>query len=74
MATRKFDPEAPFQSIRNTAFLTGLSAGFIRQGCQAGKIPHVRVGGEYRINVPLFLAQLDEASTNGGGNARLVLK
>ena len=59
MARREFDPQAPYQSIRGTARITGLSQIFIRSGCKAGTIPHVMCGSEYRINVPLFMEQLN---------------
>ena len=66
MAKRTFDKTAPFQSIRNTSQLTGLAMGFIREGCKTGAIPHIMCGQEYRVNVPLFLQQLDAASMGAG--------
>lgn len=60
MAKRTFDREAPFQSIRGAAEITGLSMGSIRAGCKAGRIPFVMCGQEYRISMPLFLRQLEE--------------
>ena len=66
MARRKFDRDAPFQSIRGAAYLTGLSAGFIRAGCRAGTIPCLKIGAEYRVNLPLFRAQLDAQSRREG--------
>lgn len=70
MSKRTLDRTAPFQSIRNAAELTGLSAGSIRAGCRAGTVPHIMQGKEYRVNVPLFLQQLDMASAASlrGGN------
>lgn len=62
MPKRNFDRDAPFQSIRNTSELTGLAQGFIRAGCRSGTIPCIRVGAEYRVNVPLFRRQLDGES------------
>ena len=62
MPKRTVNLDAPLQSLRNAAILTGLSVGAIRKGCIAGKIPHVRVGSEYRVNIPLFLAQLETES------------
>ena len=59
---RKTDLTAPFQSINNTAYLTGFSRGYIRDGCKSGTIPHVMCGQEYRVNVPLFLQQLETES------------
>ena len=40
--------------------------GFIREGCKTGAIPHIMCGQEYRVNVPLFLQQLDAASMGAG--------
>ena len=62
MPKRTFDPTAPYQSIRNTSYITGHSQNAIRTGCKNGEIPHVMVGKEYRVNVPLFLELLDEKS------------
>lgn len=59
MPKRIFDRDAPFQSIRNTAAITGLSMCSIRAGLKAGEIPHVMCGKEYRVNIPLFLQQLE---------------
>lgn len=62
MPRRTFDREAPFQSIRGAAEITGLAQGYIRAGCKSGTIPHVMCGQEYRVNIPLFLRQLDGES------------
>lgn len=62
MPKRTFDRNAPYQSIRNTSHITGYSQSAIRAGCKSGEIPHVMVGKEYRVNVPLFLDLLEEKS------------
>lgn len=62
MPRRTFDREAPFQSIRGASEITGLAQGYIRAGCKSGTIPHVMCGSEYRVNIPLFLRQLDGES------------
>jgi hypothetical protein len=62
MARREFDAAAPFQGIRGTARLTGLSAGYIRGLCRTGQAPCIRVGQEYRINVPALLRLLEGES------------
>lgn len=62
MARRIIDREAPFQTITGAAYLTGLSAGFIRAGCKQGQIPHIHVGTDYRVNMPLWRQQLDQQS------------
>jgi excisionase family DNA binding protein len=58
MAARKFEPDAPFQGIRGAARLTGLSQGYIRGLCRSGQAPCIRVGAEYRINMPLLMRLL----------------
>lgn len=71
MRTNTPDPNAVFQSCRGAASITGLSVKYIRAGCADGTIPHIRVGSDYRINMPLFLAQLNNASagkTEGGAD------
>lgn len=72
MPKRRFDREAPFQSINGAAYLTGLSAGYIRSGCKANQIPHLMCGGEYRINMPLWLEQLriQSAANAQGGDGK----
>lgn len=62
MARAQFNPNSTFQPIRGAAYLTGLSAGYIRAGCKAGTIPHVKAGKDYRINMPLWLARLNAQS------------
>ena len=70
MSKRAFDRDAPFQSIRNTSELTGLAQGYIRTGCKSGTIPCIRVGAEYRVNLPLFRRQLDGESLESLREAR----
>lgn len=59
MPRRIVDPHAPFQTISGAARITGLSQYYIRAGCKAGTIPHVMCGSEYRINIHLFMEQLN---------------
>lgn len=60
------DPDAPFQGIAATSRLTGLSQYYIRSRCRKGDIPMLRVGAaEYKINVPLFLRQLEDEAKEG---------
>lgn len=62
---RTFDRNAPYQPINGAAAITGLSRWYIRDGCKRGKIPHLMVGGEYRVCMGLFLQQLEaEAAAN----------
>ncbi|MBE7008414.1 MAG: hypothetical protein E7422_04615 [Ruminococcaceae bacterium] len=68
---RTADTNAPYQTIDNTARITGLSRDFIRRGVKAGRIPFIRGGSgnsAYMVNVPLFLRQLEaEATANATG-------
>lgn len=48
----------PFQKIADAATITGLSQYFLRQGCRAGSVPHVKSGSVYFINVPALLRKL----------------
>ena len=58
------DKTARFQSINDTAYLTGLSRASIRKGCKAGTTPHIRAGCKYLVNVPKFVELLDRASVD----------
>ena len=62
---RKPDPAAPYQPLRAAAELTGLSLYYIRNGVKAGTIPAIRMGRDWRVNMPIFLAQLETASKGG---------
>ncbi len=59
---RMFNPDAPYQSVKNAARLSGLSTYYIRKGIQEGRIPFIRIGSDYRVNFPAFLRQLEEES------------
>lgn len=48
----------PFLPIREACEVTGLSQRFLREGCKAGKVPHVRSGAKYLINLPALLKKL----------------
>lgn len=60
--------KTPFMGIRDACAATGLSMFFLRQGCRAGTIPHVRSGEKYFINVPALIRKLDEESDRGNGS------
>lgn len=55
----------PFQKIADASRTTGLSQYFLRSGCKAGTIPHIKSGGVYYVNVPALLLQLG-VPTEGG--------
>lgn len=60
------NPDAPFQSITAASRITGLSQYYIRSRCRKGDIPMLKVGAaEYKINVPLFLRQLEQEAEKG---------
>lgn len=61
---RTINPEAALQPISAASFLTGLSQKYIRDGCKAGTIPHVKIGSDYRVHLPEFMAQLAAESKN----------
>ncbi len=65
MRKKEIDRDAIFQTPRGAALISGLSPRYILNGCKAGTIPHVMCGADYRINMPLFLAQLDAQSKGG---------
>lgn len=67
MPKRTFNKEAPLQSLGGASYLTGLSVGFLRDGCKKGKIPCIMIGKEYRVNVPLLLQQLEAQSATSVG-------
>lgn len=58
-------PSQQFPTIQETAKALGLSTHFLRTGCREGRIPHVRVGCVYRIDLSALLEQLhSEARKN----------
>lgn len=52
----------PFQGIKETANTTGFSQFYLRKEIKAGKIPHIKVGTKYLVNVPAFLEMMDAKS------------
>lgn len=52
------EQQTPYQKIKEACRTTGLSQYFLRQGCKAGTIPHIKSGPTYYINVPALLKQL----------------
>ena len=66
---RRVNQNALFQSIRGAAEITGLSTRYIRDGCRAGTIPHIMAGNDYRVNMALFLSDLNEQSKAAPGIA-----
>ena len=62
MRKKVIDPAAIFQPIRGASEITGLSQKYIREGCRSGTIPCLKVGSDYRVNMPLWRELLDRAS------------
>ena len=60
--------ETPFQKIPDACKTTGLSQYFLRKGCKAGSIPHIRSGSTYYVNVPALLRQLGADGEGGTGD------
>ena len=58
--------DQPFQKITEACETTGLSAYYLRKGCKAGTIPHVKSGGVYYINIPALLNELGAAPQQTG--------
>ncbi len=56
------DNVKPFLTIREACNYTGLSQHFLRDGCKAGWIPHVKSGNIYMINIRLLLETMDDMS------------
>lgn len=54
----------PFQKIPEACKTTGLSQYFLRKGCRAGTIPHIKSGETYYINIPALLRQLGAEPEN----------
>lgn len=55
------DPmNTPYQKIRDASAITGLPQWYLRNGCKAGSIPHIKCGAVYYINIPALMKQLEE--------------
>lgn len=59
MNTKKTDPNAPFQKIKDACRITGLSQYYLRSGCKDGSIPQIKSGAAYYVNVPALLKKLE---------------
>jgi len=54
----KKSTETPFMSVDDACRVTGLSRYYLRNGCRAGTIPHIKSGRAIYINVPALLKTL----------------
>ena len=50
-----------YMSIRQTAKKTGLAESFIRAAVKKNQVPGFYSGKKYLVNVPRFLAALEES-------------
>ena len=48
----------PFLVINEAAKVTGLSRDYLRKGCIAGTVPHIKSGRVYLVNVPALMRKL----------------
>ena len=60
MSRKKIDLNAVIQPVSGASRISGLSRRFIINGCKDGKIPHLMVGGDYRIDMVLWMEQLHQ--------------
>lgn len=63
MNKKVFNPDAVYQSISNTARITGMSQKWLRSKVKSGELKHIMVGSEYRVNMPALWQYLDELAT-----------
>lgn len=64
-----FDDTKRFQPVGNAAKLMGVSRPWLYNQCKEGKVPHIRVGRDYRVDMVLWtemLAQQAKDSLSGG--------
>lgn len=57
---------SPYQSVKNTAAITGLSVYYLRNGCKNGTVPHIMSGKKILINVPKLLDRLNAECAGQG--------
>lgn len=63
--SKQYDPTQRFQTFADASRTTGLSQYFLRRGCKAGTIPHIKSGNKFLINIPLLFEQMDRQSISG---------
>ena len=61
---------ANFQKIPDAARSTGLSQSYLRRGCKAGTVPHIKSGNVYYIDTALLVEQLRARMRGGDGDAK----
>jgi hypothetical protein len=60
MKKRIYDAAARYQNIEDACRTTGLSKFFLRNGCRAGTVPHIRCGRVYMIDVVGLYKKLEK--------------
>lgn len=60
--SKQYDPTRRFQTFADASRSTGLSQYFLRRGCKAGTIPHIKSGNKFLVNVPLLIEKMDRMS------------
>lgn len=58
-------PNAPFKTINEACKATGLSKYYLRNGCKAGTIPHIKMGKIYYVDVPKLMENLRSGYADG---------
>lgn len=59
MKKRNYDPAQRYQTIEHACKTTGFSMYYLRNGCKAGTVPHVKNGRVYMVDVPGLYAALE---------------
>ena len=59
MTKRVYVPAQRYQTIEHACKTTGLSMYYLRKGCKAGTVPHVKNGRIYMIDVPALYEALE---------------
>ena len=62
MKKRTYDAAARYQNIEDACRTTGLSKFFLRNGCKAGTVPHIRCGRVYMVDVVALYKKLEQAN------------
>lgn len=60
--TKIIESRQQFVTVKQAVKSTGLSEHFIRDGLKNGRIPHLKVGVKYLINLPQFVEWLNAES------------
>lgn len=66
--TRIIESKQQFVTVKQAVKSTGLSEHFIREGLRNGRIPHLKVGVKYLINLPQFVEWLNAESQRVSAN------